>query len=131
MKVLSIPLFFCLAFTGSVYALDFIETKDGGTLTGTIKHITHDTIILSTNYAGDITLQRDKIVGFSAEQSLSVRLNSGTVLTGPIKHQEQGTLAITADDASLLTQFNQISESWPPSEKIQKSSVSNKPILTA
>jgi putative salt-induced outer membrane protein YdiY len=117
MKVLSIPFFFFLAFTGSVYALDFIETKDGGTLTGTIKHITHDTIILSTDYAGDITLQRDKIVGFSAEQPLSVRLNSGTVLTGPIKHQEQGTLAITADDASLFTQFNQISESWPPSEK--------------
>jgi hypothetical protein len=130
MKVISILFFLCLVFTGSVYALDVIETKDGGTLTGTIKHITHDTIILSTDYAGDITLQRDKIVGVSAEQPLSVRLNSGTVLTGPIKHQEQGALAITAADSSLLTQFNQISESWVPAKKIQKSSVLNKPIMT-
>ena len=117
MKTLSIPLIVCLGFATPVVALYHIETIDGGIITGVIKHISNDAIILSTEYAGDITLKRDKIIGFTSEQPLSVRLHSGTTLSGPDQHQEKGTLSITAADAGLVTQFKDIAESWSPSEQ--------------
>jgi putative salt-induced outer membrane protein YdiY len=117
MKTISIPLVFCLGFTTQLAALDHINTLDGGIITGVIKHISNEAIILSTEYAGDITLQRDKVVGFTSEQPLSVRLYSGTTLTGPVQHQEKGTLSITAADAGLVTQLKDIAESWSPTEQ--------------
>lgn len=110
-------LFFCLGFSGPILALDYIETTNGGTLTGIIKEINNDTIILSTDYAGDITIQRDKVLGFSSEQSLAVRLKSGTVLIGPVEHDQQGSLAISSSDAQLTTQLTNIAESWLPDQK--------------
>lgn len=117
MKGLSLPLIFCFGLTGPAFAVDHIETKNGATLTGTIKKITHDTIILSTDYAGELMLQRDKVLGFSSEQPLAIRLNSGTTLIGPVSHQDAGKLAIIASDASLITQFNDIAESWTPDQQ--------------
>ncbi len=117
MKRLSIPLLFCLSFASTSYALDHVETKDGGMLTGTITQITKDTLTLNTDYAGKITLQRDKILGFSSEQPLSVRLNSGTTLSGTVQHQAQGELVIKAADAGLTTQLDAISEGWSVGQK--------------
>jgi putative salt-induced outer membrane protein YdiY len=117
MNVRDLILFFCLGFSGSVLALDHIETKDGGTLTGVIKEITNDAIIFSTDSAGDITVNRDKVRGVSSEHSLAVRLNSGTVLIGPVEHQQEGSLEISSTDARLTTQFSNISESWKPDQQ--------------
>jgi|GEM_PF-2612406 len=94
MKRLSIPILFCLSFASTSFALDHVETKDGGMLTGTISQITKDTLILNTDYASEITLQRDKILEFSSEQPLPFRLNSGTTLSDTVQHQAQGELAI-------------------------------------
>lgn len=78
MKTLLIPLIACLGFATQVAALDHIETLDGGIITGEIKQISNDAIIISIEYAGDITLQRDKVIGFTSEQPLPVRLHPGT-----------------------------------------------------
>lgn len=112
MKRLSIPILFCFSFASTSFALDHVATKDGGMLTGTISQITKDTLILNTDYAGEITLQRDKILGFSSEQPLPFRLNSGTTLSGTVQHQAQGELAIKAADTGLTTQLDAISEGW-------------------
>ena len=120
MKAFSIPLFLCFGFSGPSFSLDHIETLDGGTVTGIIKQISNDTIVLSTDYAGEIILQRNKVRGFSSEQPLSVRLKSGTVLIGLVTHQQDGKLVIVASDANLTTQFSSISESWMPNKKDPK-----------
>jgi len=117
MKHISIPLIFCLGFTTQVSALDQIATHDGGMITGVIKHISEDSIVVSTDYAGDITLQRNKVIGFTSGQPLSVRLHNGTTFTGPVQHQEKGTLSITSADTGLVTQFKDIAESWSPTEQ--------------
>jgi len=117
MKHASLPLIFCLGFSTQAIALDHIETIDGGIITGVIKQVTDDTIILSTEYAGKITLQRDKIIGFTSEQPLSVRLNDGAIITGPVHHQKQGILSVSTPEANRLTQFQDIAESWSPADQ--------------
>lgn len=117
MKHVSLPLIFCLGFTTHAVALDQIETSDGGIITGVIKQITDDTIILSTEYAGKITLQRDKVIGFTSEQPLSIRLNNGATVVGAVSHQQQGMLSINALETHSVTQFQDIAESWSPAEQ--------------
>ncbi len=64
----------CLLFTIQVHALEHIDTKDGSRLIGNLKSISNDTVTLQTDYAGDITIQRDQIKQLSTEQSISNRL---------------------------------------------------------
>jgi len=105
-----------LALPCSSYAIDQVETNDGGLLTGTIKAISETTIILATSYAGDITLQRDKVKGFSTEQPIFVRLKSGTTLAGLVQHKGEGELVITGQDATMTTKTVAVVESWSPQQ---------------
>ncbi len=114
MKHVLLPLIFCLGFSTQVTALDKIETSDGGIITGVIMQITDETIVLSTEYAGKISLQRNQVIGFSSQQPLSVRLNNGTIVTGLVQHQKQGMLTIDAPDEDHLTPLQDIAESWSP-----------------
>lgn len=98
------------------YAIDHIQTHDGATLTGTIKSISETSIILSTSYAGDLTIQRDKITGFDTEQTVFVRLKSGTTLEGQVHHNGDGQLVITGQDATMTTKTVSIAESWQPED---------------
>ena len=98
------------------YASDKVQTRDGSLLTGTIKAISATTITLTTDYAGEIILQRDKVAGFSTEQPFVVRLKSGTTLAGLVAHTGEGTLVITGKDATMTTTIAAIAESWQLSE---------------
>lgn len=60
MKAFFLSFLVCLIFSGQSFARDTIETLDGSILSGTIKQLNPDHIVLSTDYAGEITLQRVK-----------------------------------------------------------------------
>ena len=117
MKAFFISFFACLIFSGQLLARDIVETHDGSTLSGTIKQINAEHIVLSTDYAGDITLQRNKIIGFTSEQSQSYRLSDGTVLKGTVQQHKDNTLEIASDDMHVTTSLNQITEAWPADQQ--------------
>ena len=112
MKASFLSFLVCLIFSGQAFARDTIETLDGSILSGTIKQINPDHIVLSTDYAGEITLQRDKIVGFSSKQSLSYRLNDGTLLKGTVQQLTDNKLEILAADKQTPIALSHIAESW-------------------
>ena len=110
-------LFFALlCFSLPAQALDFITTKDGGHITGVISQITQDTIVINTDYAGEITLQRDKVTGFSTQQTLSIRFRDDSTTTGQIE-QQNGLLHIQDTDQSIFSSFDNIIEGWKPTDK--------------
>jgi putative salt-induced outer membrane protein YdiY len=109
-----IALAFSVAITTPVYALDHVETLDGGMLTGTIKSISETSITLVTSYAGELVLKREQIKGFNTESPVFVRLKSGTTLAGQVSHNGNGELVITGEDATMTTNTVAIEESWLP-----------------
>lgn len=116
MKKIRVALAFFLALPLTSYAIDHVQTLDGATLTGTITSISETNIILSTSYAGNLTIQRDKISGFDTEHTVFVRLKSGTTLEGQVKHNGNGQLVISGLDATLTTNTIAIAESWKPED---------------
>lgn len=111
MKHLLLVLF---CFSLPAQALDFVTTHDGGHITGQINHITDTTIVIQTDYAGEITIQRDKVSGFSTQQLLSVRLQDETTITGYIEQYENNQLLIKHPQGQLITSLQNIAESWSP-----------------
>jgi putative salt-induced outer membrane protein YdiY len=114
MKKLSLALLSTYFVSNFAFAADQVETNDGSVLSGTIKSITESAIVLSTTYAGDITLQRDQIKGFTTQAPIFVRLKSGTTLAGHVSHDGQGQLVITGEDATMTTKTTAVAESWSP-----------------
>lgn len=105
-------LVYCMAMPTLSYAIDQVETLDGSTLSGTIISITETTIVLSTSYAGELTLERDQIKGFNTDQKLFVRLQNGATVAGQVHHDGDGQLDITGQDNTTTTQTSSIVESW-------------------
>lgn len=101
-----------MAMPISSYAIDTVETLDGGVLTGTITSITKKTLILETSYAGDITLQRSQIKGFDTDQTVFVRLQNGATLEGQVHHDGDGQLSITDQDETITTATKTVVETW-------------------
>lgn len=112
MRKTLIALVCCMTMPLSSYAIDQVETLDGGILTGTIKSISETTITLSTSYAGDLTLKRNQIKGFDTDQTVFIRLKSGTTLEGKVHHGGNGQLVISGRDATMTTKTTAIAESW-------------------
>ncbi len=93
---------------------DYINTHDGSHLTGVIKQVTPDAIIMATEYAGDITIQRAKVLNFATEQALSTRLQDGTTTTSKIRALSNGMLSLSSTQTP--TAANDIVESWQPNQ---------------
>lgn len=100
-----------------VMAEDVIETIGGARLIGSIITFNPQHIVLQTDYAGEITINRDKVKGFSTREPVFVRLQNGTTITGIVSHDTQGSLVIAGRDASINTTADKIVESWQPQQK--------------
>ena len=67
------------------YALaDQVSLKNGDHLSGTILKSDGKTLVLHTDYAGDITLKWDAVQGIQSGQELHVELQDGKIAVGPV-----------------------------------------------
>jgi putative salt-induced outer membrane protein YdiY len=82
-----------LAFCSTVFA-DQVVLKNGDRLTGTITKSDDKTLIIKTEFAGDVTVQWPAIQEISSAQPLHVALSSGKTVVGPVATTD-GNLAVT------------------------------------
>jgi putative salt-induced outer membrane protein YdiY len=68
----------------SVAVADHVTLKNGDRLSGDIVSGDGKTLLLKTEFAGDITIQWDAIVGIESAQNLNLTLKDGTKLSGKI-----------------------------------------------
>jgi putative salt-induced outer membrane protein len=68
---------------------DQVSLKNGDRLTGTIVQSDGKTLVLHTEYAGDVTVKWDSVKGIESSESLRVELPNGKTVVGPVS---------TADD---------------------------------
>jgi putative salt-induced outer membrane protein YdiY len=85
-----------LAFVGLASAAfaDQITLKNGDHLTGTIVQSDGKTLVLHTEFAGDVTLQFAAITQITTDKPVHVALKNGQTVVGPITTSE-GKLEVT------------------------------------
>src|SRR5260370_9016870 len=63
---------------------DQVSLKNGDRLSGTIVKSDGKTLVLHTDYAGDITLKWDAVQGIESGEALHVELQDGKTVVGPV-----------------------------------------------
>jgi putative salt-induced outer membrane protein len=65
-------------------AADQVTLKNGDRISGTIQSADDKTLLLKTDYEGDVTIQWDAVVGIQSTQDLTVTLKNGAKLSGKV-----------------------------------------------
>ena len=63
---------------------DQVILKNGDRLTGAIEKFDEKSLVIKTEYAGEVTVQWDAVQDFKSDQSLHVGLKNGQTIVGPV-----------------------------------------------
>src|SRR5271156_1005952 len=83
-----------LLFSSALFA-DQVVLKNGDRLTGTITKSDDKTLLIKTEFAGDVTVQWPAVQQINSTQPLHVVLSNGKTVAGPVATTD-GSLAVTA-----------------------------------
>ena len=81
---------------------DQVTLKNGDRLTGTIEKSDGKTLLLKTDFAGEVTLQWDAVTGIVSGEPLAVQLSSGETVLGKVTTTE-GKIAVATADKGEVT----------------------------
>jgi len=102
----------CFFAAAGTLLADQIRLQDGGLFNGKIQSISESHINIETDFAGTLTVDRSKIDGFSVDNPLFVRLEDGSVHSGPVSSPEAGTVVIAGPEDSLQKPLASIRQGW-------------------
>lgn len=75
---------FAVIVFASAAVADQVTLKNGDRISGDIVSVDGKTLLIKTEFAGDVTIQWDAIVGIESKQNLNLTLKDGTKLSGKI-----------------------------------------------
>ena len=75
---------------------DQVSLKNGDRLTGTVVQSDGKTLVLHTEYAGDLTLKWDAVKGIESSEALHVELHNGKTAIGPVSTSDDTLKIATA-----------------------------------
>lgn len=81
---------------------DQVTLKNGDRLSGTIEKSDGKTLLLKTDFAGEVTLQWDAVAGIVSAEPLAVQLNSGETALGKVTTAD-GKIAVATADKGEIT----------------------------
>jgi len=102
------------AFAASWASADVVETRNGARLVGTVTKIDGSTVVLSTDYAGEIKIKQSEVVSLTTDSPLFVRLAAGTVIEGRVAPAGQGQITVSGNAGSITTSVDQVAMTWGP-----------------
>lgn len=79
---------FVLVLLGPVVLADQVTLKNGDRFSGNIVSGDGKTLLIKTEFAGDVTIQWDAITGIESVENLNLTLKDGTRLSGKITTQD-------------------------------------------
>ena len=101
------PVLLILFVFGSAAAYaDQISLKNGDRLTGTIVKSDGKTLLLHTDYAGDVSLSWDAVQAVDSKQPLHIELRDGKFLAGPVSTAD-GQLTVTTASGPVVAPLAQ------------------------
>jgi putative salt-induced outer membrane protein YdiY len=96
-----VVVFLVLALSSTLFA-DQVVLKNGDRLTGTIVKSDGKTLLIKTEFAGDVTVQWPAIQEINSTQSLHVGLNNGQTVVGAVATSD-GNLAVSTSAKGTVT----------------------------
>lgn len=105
------------AFAASWASADVVETRNGARLVGTVTKIDGTSVVLSTDYAGEIKVKQSEVVNLTTDNPLFVRLAAGTVIEGRVAPAGQGQITVSGGAGSVTTSVDQVAMTWGPGER--------------
>jgi putative salt-induced outer membrane protein YdiY len=96
-----VVVFLVFAFSSTLFA-DQVVLKNGDRLTGTIVKSDGKTLLIKTEFAGEVTVQWPAIQEINSTQSLHVGLNNGQTVVGPVATSD-GNLAVNTSANGTVT----------------------------
>ncbi len=106
----------CGAFCAAQLSADVIETKDGSHIVGKVSKIEAGTVVVTTSYAGDITIKQSEVTGISTDAPVAVRLSDGTRIEGRVSGSAGG-LQVAGQDGTITTTVAKVAASWAAGDK--------------
>jgi putative salt-induced outer membrane protein YdiY len=94
-----LPIAFAL-FTSSLFA-DQVVLKNGDRLTGTIEKSDDKSLVIKTEFAGEVTVKWAAIQELKSEQPLHVGLKDGKTVVGPVASTD-GTIEVSAKNGEKV-----------------------------
>jgi len=88
------------AFCSTVFA-DQVVLKNGDRLTGSITKSDDKTLLIKTEFAGDVTIQWPAVQEISSTQPLNVALSNGKTVAGPITTADGSFAVSTASSGTV------------------------------
>jgi putative salt-induced outer membrane protein YdiY len=102
----------CTAVFGALQlSADVVTTKNGARLVGKVTKIEDGKVLITTDYAGDLTIKQSEVAAITTDAPVFVRLASGTVLQGTVAG-EGNIIRITGSDGELTTKIEKVTASW-------------------
>jgi putative salt-induced outer membrane protein YdiY len=101
-KLQVLALIFVFLCPAALFA-DQIVLKNGDRLTGTIEKSDDKTLIIKTEFAGEVTVQWPAVQEITSTQALSVNLSDGKTVVGTVTTSD-GNLAVATANAGTVTE---------------------------
>jgi hypothetical protein len=108
----------CLAAICTLHlSADVLETTNGARIVGKIKQIHGGDIIVSTDYAGDITVKQALVTSITTDRPVAVRTADGTRIIGIVSAAPGGGVSVVGEKGSCTTTVGKIAASWAAGEE--------------
>src|SRR5215472_16636783 len=95
----SLLLGFVLLSAAAVSRADQVTLKNGDRLSGKIASGDGKTLLLKSDFAGDVTIQWDAITGIESSDPINLTLKDGSKLSGKVTTQDGKFVVATATPA--------------------------------
>jgi len=102
MKVLPLSAVIAVLLLCPTLFADQVTLKNGDRLTGSIEKSDEKTLVIKTEFAGEVTIQWQAIVTIKSDQQLHVGLAGGQMLVGPVSPSD-GRLEIATKNAGTVS----------------------------
>jgi putative salt-induced outer membrane protein YdiY len=99
-RIASLTIFVCALLASRVALADQVSLKNGDRLSGAIVKSDGKTLVLNTDYAGDLCLKWDAVQGIQSGEPLHVQLQDGKTVFGPVTTSD-GKLEIATKSGNL------------------------------
>lgn len=93
-------------------AADTVDTKSGARIIGKVTKIDGGSVVVSTDYAGTITIKQSEVAAITTDAPIAVRLSSGTRVDGRVSAGSGGALQIAGAEGTIATTVDSVAASW-------------------
>lgn len=91
---------------------DTVDIKNGARIIGKITKIDAGSVVVSTDYAGTITIKQSEVASLATDAPVALRLASGTRYDGRVTAGPSGAIQIAGSDGTINTTVDKIAASW-------------------